>query len=113
MPSPGHENLRLDEQSKCGRSYNLGLNTQSNHTSTKAHAAVLATGILLSRLVGLVRDRIFAHYFGNSDAADAFRDAFCTSVLGWLFLDVIDHEHGHWSLLRYQFQPEPLGERVN
>jgi putative peptidoglycan lipid II flippase len=31
---------------------------------------------LLSRLVGLVRDRVFAHYFGNSDAADAFRAAF-------------------------------------
>jgi putative peptidoglycan lipid II flippase len=31
---------------------------------------------LLSRLLGLVRDRVFAHYFGNSDAADAFRAAF-------------------------------------
>ncbi|PYX93082.1 MAG: murein biosynthesis integral membrane protein MurJ, partial [Acidobacteria bacterium] len=36
----------------------------------------MATGILLSRLVGLIRDRVFAHYFGNSDAADAFRAAF-------------------------------------
>jgi putative peptidoglycan lipid II flippase len=26
--------------------------------------------------VGLIRDRVFAHYFGNSDAADAFRAAF-------------------------------------
>lgn len=26
--------------------------------------------------MGLVRDRVFAHYFGNSDAADAFRAAF-------------------------------------
>ena len=32
----------------------------------------MATGILLSRLAGLVRDRVFAHYFGNSAAADAF-----------------------------------------
>lgn len=31
---------------------------------------------MLSRLVGLIRDRVFAHYFGNSDAADAFRAAF-------------------------------------
>ena len=61
---------------KFVRSYNLGLDTQSNRTSTKAHALLVATGILLSRLVGLVRDRIFAHYFGNSDAADAFRAAF-------------------------------------
>jgi putative peptidoglycan lipid II flippase len=37
---------------------------------------MVATGILLSRLVGLVRDRIFAHFFGDSDAADAFRAAF-------------------------------------
>jgi putative peptidoglycan lipid II flippase len=36
----------------------------------------VSTGILLSRLIGLVRERIFAHYFGNSDAADAFRAAF-------------------------------------
>jgi putative peptidoglycan lipid II flippase len=36
----------------------------------------VATGILLSRLAGLVRDRVFAHYFGNSAAADAFRAAF-------------------------------------
>ncbi len=36
----------------------------------------MGAGILLSRLVGLVRDRVFAHYFGNSDAADAFRAAF-------------------------------------
>ena len=36
----------------------------------------MASGILLSRLVGLVRDRVFAHYFGTSDAADAFRAAF-------------------------------------
>ncbi len=48
----------------------------SSRASTKAHALLVATGILLSRLVGLVRDRVFAHYFGNSDAADAFRAAF-------------------------------------
>lgn len=36
----------------------------------------MATGILLSKVIGLVRDRVFAHYFGNSAAADAFRAAF-------------------------------------
>ncbi len=40
------------------------------------HAATVATGIFLSRAAGLVRDRVFAHYFGSSDAADAFRAAF-------------------------------------
>jgi len=32
--------------------------------------------MLCSRILGLLRDRIFAHYFGNSDVADAFRAAF-------------------------------------
>ncbi len=38
-------------------------------------AALVAAGILLSRLAGLIRDRYFAQYFGTSDAADAFRTA--------------------------------------
>jgi putative peptidoglycan lipid II flippase len=51
-------------------------------TSTKAKggssssAIAVSAGILLSRLIGLVRDRVFAHFFGNSPAADAFRGAF-------------------------------------
>ncbi len=36
---------------------------------------MVASGILLSRLAGLVRSRVFAHYLGNSDAADAFNAA--------------------------------------
>jgi putative peptidoglycan lipid II flippase len=39
-------------------------------------AFLVASGIFLSRVAGLVRDRVFAHYFGNSDSADAFRAAF-------------------------------------
>ena len=40
-------------------------------------AVFVAAGILLSRLAGLVRLRVFAHYFGlQSDAADAFNAAF-------------------------------------
>jgi len=38
-------------------------------------AFFVAAGIFLSRISGLVRDRVFAHYFGNSAAADAFRAA--------------------------------------
>src|SRR5271166_4992970 len=44
--------------------------------SSKRHAFLVALGIFLSRIAGLIRDRIFAHYFGNSDAADAFKAAF-------------------------------------
>jgi putative peptidoglycan lipid II flippase len=39
-------------------------------------AFLVASGIFLSRVAGLVRDRVFAHFFGNSDSADAFRAAF-------------------------------------
>jgi putative peptidoglycan lipid II flippase len=44
--------------------------------SSKRSAFLVAAGIFLSRVAGLIRDRVFAHYFGNSDAADAFRAAF-------------------------------------
>lgn len=37
---------------------------------------MVAAGILLSRLSGLVRERIFAHYLGTTLAADAYRAAF-------------------------------------
>jgi putative peptidoglycan lipid II flippase len=36
----------------------------------------VAAGILLSRILGLVRNRVFAHFLGTSDAADAFNAAF-------------------------------------
>lgn len=41
-----------------------------------AAAAVVGAGILASRVFGLVRERVFAYYLGNSPAADAFRAAF-------------------------------------
>jgi putative peptidoglycan lipid II flippase len=44
--------------------------------STGRHAFLVGAGILISRLVGLVRQRVFAHYFGTSAAADAFNAAF-------------------------------------
>jgi putative peptidoglycan lipid II flippase len=40
------------------------------------HAAQVAAGILLTRVLGYVRERVFAYYFGNHTAvADAFRAA--------------------------------------
>ena len=41
-----------------------------------AAAALVGAGILASRLFGLVRERVFAYYLGNSASADAFRAAF-------------------------------------
>ena len=43
--------------------------------SSGRNAMLVGSGILSSRLIGLVRERIFAHYFGNTDAADAFKAA--------------------------------------
>src|SRR5271156_5186089 len=40
-----------------------------------AAALAVGAGILLSRIAGLARERIFAHYLGNSDAAGAFKAA--------------------------------------
>ena len=49
---------------------------QTSRGDTKRYAFFVATGIILSRVAGLIRERVFAHYFGNSDAADAFKAAF-------------------------------------
>lgn len=38
-------------------------------------AVLVAAGILLSRIAGLIRERVFAHYLGSSSAADAFKAA--------------------------------------
>lgn len=46
------------------------------NTGSKRYVFFVAAGIFISRIAGLIRDRIFAHYFGNSDAADAFKAAF-------------------------------------
>src|SRR6476469_9235991 len=46
-------------------------------SATKRGAVLVAAGILLSRISGLVRLRVFSHYFGiMSEAADAFNAAF-------------------------------------
>lgn len=39
------------------------------------NALLVGLGIFLSRISGLVRERVFAHYFGNSNAGDAFKAA--------------------------------------
>lgn len=39
-------------------------------------AALVAAGILLSRISGLIREKVFAHFLGNSEAAGVWRAAF-------------------------------------
>jgi putative peptidoglycan lipid II flippase len=49
--------------------------TRTERSSGKS-AFLVGAGILISRVVGLVRQRVFAHYFGTSAAGDAFSAAF-------------------------------------
>lgn len=44
--------------------------------SSRRGSALVAAGILVSRLTGLVRERALGHYLGTSSAADAFTVAF-------------------------------------
>jgi putative peptidoglycan lipid II flippase len=44
--------------------------------SSGKHAVLVAAGIFLSRIFGLVRQRVLAHYLGLSESADAFGAAF-------------------------------------
>jgi putative peptidoglycan lipid II flippase len=53
-----------------------GKKAPARSAASKPYAFLVASGIFLSRVTGLVRDRVFAHFFGNSDAADAFKAAF-------------------------------------
>jgi putative peptidoglycan lipid II flippase len=44
--------------------------------SSGKSALAVGAGILISRIIGLIRQRVFAHYFGTSAAGDAFSAAF-------------------------------------
>src|SRR5579859_4770616 len=50
--------------------------TRSAAPTVGRAATLVAAGIFLSKIAGLLRETVFAHYFGNSDAADVFRAAF-------------------------------------
>jgi putative peptidoglycan lipid II flippase len=50
--------------------------TGGGDESTGKHAFLVGAGILISRIIGVVRQRVFAHYLGTSDAAGAFSAAF-------------------------------------
>jgi putative peptidoglycan lipid II flippase len=47
----------------------------AKHSSSGRNAVLVGAGIFLSHIFGLVRERAFAHYFGNTEAADAFKAA--------------------------------------
>jgi putative peptidoglycan lipid II flippase len=49
---------------------------QGERESTARSAFMVGAGILISRIIGVIRQRVFAHYLGISDAAGAFNAAF-------------------------------------
>lgn len=49
---------------------------KKSNDNTTHHAFLVGAGILISRIIGVLRQRIFAYYFGTSDAADVFAQAF-------------------------------------
>jgi putative peptidoglycan lipid II flippase len=49
---------------------------EKTEKSTGRSAFLVGAGILISRIVGLIRQRVFAYYFGTSAAGDAFSAAF-------------------------------------
>lgn len=48
---------------------------QESKSPSLSGAFFVGLGIFLTRISGLIRVRVFAHYFGNSDAGDAFNAA--------------------------------------
>jgi len=50
--------------------------TKKVDEGTGRSALLVGAGILISRIVGVIRQRVFAHYLGTSDAAGAFSAAF-------------------------------------
>ena len=50
--------------------------TASKRESTGKAAFLVGAGILLNRIIGVIRQRVFAYYLGTSDAAGAFSAAF-------------------------------------
>ena len=50
-----------------------GTDSTGAEPAPRGAAALVGAGILISRIFGFVRERFFAHYFGSSDFADAWR----------------------------------------
>jgi putative peptidoglycan lipid II flippase len=58
-----------------GESAPVAANAKVERTTGRS-AFLVGAGILISRIVGLIRQRVFAYYFGTSAAGDAFTIAF-------------------------------------
>lgn len=88
MPNPTDTNNRIDisthidTQEAAGESTHVIGEGTGDFPAHKAEegtgrsALLVGMGILISRIVGVIRQRVFAHYLGTSDAAGAFSAAF-------------------------------------
>ena len=66
----------LDQVGAAGGESPPAVPAARTEKSTGRSAFLVGAGILISRIVGLARQRVFAHYFGTSAAGDAFSAAF-------------------------------------
>jgi putative peptidoglycan lipid II flippase len=65
----------IEQVGDAGIESAIGPKKKPERSSAKS-AFLVGAGILISRIAGLVRQRVFAHYFGTSAAGDAFSAAF-------------------------------------
>ena len=65
----------IEQVGNAGIESVVGPTSKAERSSGKS-AFLVGAGILISRIVGLIRQRVFAHYFGTSAAGDAFSAAF-------------------------------------
>jgi putative peptidoglycan lipid II flippase len=74
MPPPGPEAMGVGAQSSdaADETVEPAAVVPKEARSSTAASAMVAAGILLSRVAGLVRLSVFAHYFGTSKYADVF-----------------------------------------
>src|SRR6202171_6203059 len=66
----------VDQVGESTGQFPLPNQSRAPEARTGRPAFLVGAGILISRIVGLIRQRIFAHYFGTSAAGDAFSAAF-------------------------------------
>ena len=79
--APAEQSVHSEAEVIAGENVETATVTSGTATHTRIDtggrsAFFVGAGILISRIVGLIRQRIFAHYFGSSGAGDAFTAAF-------------------------------------
>jgi putative peptidoglycan lipid II flippase len=71
-----NQKFQISDQKSQISDHRSQISDSKAQTKTGRHAFMVGAGILISRIVGLIRQRVFAYYFGTSAAGDAFSAAF-------------------------------------